>query len=73
MTSAHENAMTDTQANNATQTYPVTYQRTCPICGARVVATLRAGQLMLDYHHDRRLGYKKWCGGSDMNLSEAAT
>lgn len=59
------------QANNQTQKYPVTHQRTCPVCGASVVATMRAGQWMLDYHHDQRIAYKKWCGGSDMNISEA--
>lgn len=64
--------MSDTQANNHTQAYPVTSQRNCPVCGERVTATMRSGQLMLDYHHDQRIAYKKWCSGSDMNLSEAA-
>lgn len=72
MTSEHENAMNNAQANNHTPSYPVTYQRTCPVCGERVICNMRAGQLMLDYHHDKRLGYRKWCSGSDMNLSEAA-
>lgn len=72
MSSAHENAMSNQQAENFTQAYPTTYQRTCPVCGERVICNMRAGQLMLDYHHDRRLGYKKWCSGSDMNLSDRA-
>lgn len=34
MTSAHENAMSDLQANNATQQYPVS--KYCPDCGSLV-------------------------------------
>lgn len=65
-----ETSMTQTKELTAKPHQPS--RRRCPVCGDSIVVTVKAGQVMLDYHHDRRAGYVKWCSGSDMNLSEAA-
>lgn len=42
----------------------------CPKCGSKIAVRHEAGCRILEYHHDPKLGYYEWCGGSDMNLDE---
>ena len=43
----------------------------CPVCGARAVVIMRGVKRFLDQHHDKRVGYVRWCDGSGLEVTEA--